>query len=179
MAKYLINGATLTGLADKVRTLTGETDTLTPNAMDTQLDNANTEVNDQGDLLAQLEAAVGALPEAKSDPLLQEKSVIPKKQAQAITADEEYDGLSRVNIAAIPDEYQDITGVTAIAPHVLNGFIFVDANGNEVEGIMKHNGEMNKTVDGLTTTSVTIPEGYTSGGTVSLTEDIEEALAAI
>ena len=63
MAKYSIESSTLTGLADKVRTLTGETSTLTPNAMGTQLDNANTEVNEQGDLLEQLEAAVGALPE--------------------------------------------------------------------------------------------------------------------
>ena len=30
-----------------------------------------------------------------------------------------------------------------------------------------------------TTTSVTIPAGYTSGGEVSLTDDIEQALAAI
>ena len=34
-------------------------------------------------------------------------------------------------------------------------------------------------MDGLTQTSVTIPEGYTLGGTVSLTGDIENALAAI
>lgn len=36
-----------------------------------------------------------------------------------------------------------------------------------------------KTIDGLTTMSVTIAAGYTSGGTVSLTNDIEEALMAI
>ena len=44
---------------------------------------------------------------------------------------------------------------------------------------MPDNGSATATMDGLTTTSVTIPAGYTSGGTVSLTADIEEALAAI
>ena len=44
---------------------------------------------------------------------------------------------------------------------------------------MANNGAVSKTMDGLTTTSVTIEAGYTSGGTVSLTDDIETALAAI
>ena len=44
---------------------------------------------------------------------------------------------------------------------------------------MANNGAIAKTIDGLTQTSVAIPEGYTSGGTVSLTDDIENALAAI
>ena len=44
---------------------------------------------------------------------------------------------------------------------------------------MPDNGRANAKMDGLTTTSVTMPAGYTVGGTVSLTADIEEALAAI
>ena len=44
---------------------------------------------------------------------------------------------------------------------------------------MADNGSTSATIDGLTQTSVTIPAGYTSGGTVSLTDDIYEALAAI
>ena len=44
---------------------------------------------------------------------------------------------------------------------------------------MPNNGGMTTTMDGLTVTSVSIPAGYTSGGTVSLTSDIEDALAAI
>ena len=38
---------------------------------------------------------------------------------------------------------------------------------------------LTKAIDGLTATSVDIPAGYTSGGSVNLTNDIEEALAAI
>ena len=44
---------------------------------------------------------------------------------------------------------------------------------------MPNNGSVTTSMDGLTTTSVTILAGYTSGGTVSLTSDIEDALAAI
>lgn len=82
-------------------------------------------------------------------------------------------------INPIPDNFQDITGVTATAGKVLSGSKFVDSTGATVEGTMSNNGAINRTFDGITTTSVAIPGGYTSGGTVSLTSAIEEALAAI
>lgn len=44
---------------------------------------------------------------------------------------------------------------------------------------MTNNGAVSGSIDGLTTTSFSVPAGYTSGGTVSMTGDIEEALAAI
>ena len=45
---------------------------------------------------------------------------------------------------------------------------------------MVNNGAVTATIDGLTTMSYTIPAGYHSGaGTVTLTDDIETALAAI
>lgn len=52
-------------------------------------------------------------------------------------------------------------------------------NGTKITGTMANNGAISLTMDGLTTTSVSIAAGYTSGGTVSLTNDIEQALAAI
>ena len=109
---------------------------------------------------------------------LEEKNVTPTKSVQPITPT---DGkvLSKVVVAAIPDEYQDVTPVTATAGVVLEGSVFVDSLGNEVPGGMKNNGSTSKTIDGLTTTSATIPAGYTTGGTVTLTNDIENALAAI
>ena len=51
--------------------------------------------------------------------------------------------------------------------------------GSKVTGTMPNNGATGGSIDGLTTTNVTIPAGYTTGGTVSLTNDIETALAAI
>lgn len=109
---------------------------------------------------------------------LEEKTVTPTKSTQTITPT---DGkvLSKVTVGAIPDEYQDVSEVTATAGTVLDGSVFVDALGAKVQGSMPNNGAVSKTIDGLTTTSASIPAGYTSGGTVSLTNDIENALAAI
>lgn len=110
--------------------------------------------------------------------VLEEKSVTPTKSAQTITPTAGK-VLSKVTVAKIPDAYQDVTNVTAVAANVLEGDVFVDSTGAEVEGSMPNNGSISKTIDGLTTMSASIPAGYTSGGTVSLTNDIEEALAAI
>ena len=45
---------------------------------------------------------------------------------------------------------------------------------------MVNNGAVKATIDGISVTSYTIPAGYHSGkGTVTLTNDIETALAAI
>jgi hypothetical protein len=106
------------------------------------------------------------------------KSATPTKSAQTITPTTGK-VLTSVSVAAIPAAYQDVTGVTAAAADVLDGKFIVLANGTKVEGSMPNNGSVTATMDGLTQTSVTIPAGYTSGGTVSLTTDIEESLAAI
>ena len=88
-----------------------------------------------------------------------------------------HDGTGTVTI---PSTYYDVSAVTATAAQVLTGSKFVDAEGEVVNGTMANNGAGTKTIDGLTTTSVTIAAGYYDGsGTVSLTNDIETALAAI
>ena len=110
---------------------------------------------------------------------LQAKSVTPTKEQQSVVPDQGYYGLSAVTVGAIPAKYKDVSGVTAGAADVLDGKYIVLADGSKVEGTMANNGEISKTIDGLTQTSATIPAGYTSGGTVSLTDAIETALAAI
>lgn len=109
---------------------------------------------------------------------LETKSATPTKSPQTIspTAGKL---LSSVSVAAIPDAYQNVTGVTATAADVLTGKAIVNAAGETVQGSMPNNGAVNGSFDGLTTTSYTVPAGYTSGGSVSLTDDIETALAAI
>ena len=108
----------------------------------------------------------------------EEKTATPTKTAQSITPSSGK-VLSKVTVNAIPAAYQDVTAVTAVAADVLDGKKIVDASGTVLTGSMPNNGSATQTIDGLTSTSATIPAGYTSGGTVSLTSDIEDALAAI
>lgn len=111
--------------------------------------------------------------------VLETKSVTPTKSVQKVTPTAGK-VLSEVTVAAIPDKYQDVSPVTAKAATVLDGDIFVDATGAQVEGAMPNKGAVSETIDGLTTTSYTVPAGYHNGsGKVSLTSDIENALAAI
>ena len=108
---------------------------------------------------------------------LETKTVTPTKSAQDITPTSGK-VLSKVTVNPIPDNSIDTTDADATAANIL-----VDktayVGGVKVTGTMANNGNTSGTIDGLTTTSAAIPAGYTSGGTVSLTNDIETALAAI
>lgn len=110
---------------------------------------------------------------------LQSKVVTPAKSYQNITPDPDYYGLSTVVVEAIPETYQDISGVTAEAKDVLAGKTIITSDGQTTAGTMANNGSATATINGLTEHSVVIPAGYTAGGTISLTDDIETALAAI
>ena len=105
------------------------------------------------------------------------KEVTPTKAAQEIVPST---GklLSKVSVAAIPAVYVDTSDADAAAANILDSKTAY-VNGAKVVGTMPNNGSVSASMDGLTTTSVTISAGYTSGGTVSLTSDIEDALAAI
>lgn len=111
------------------------------------------------------------------------KEVTPTESAQDVTPTAGK-VLSKVSVARIPTRYADATGMTATAAGMLADMTAIgwDAEkGTPVKltGTMADNGSTSATIDGLTQTSVTIPAGYTSGGAVSLTDDIYDALAAI
>ena len=103
-----------------------------------------------------------------------EHSFTPSKTSQELSV-----ATAHITVDAIPDAYQDVTAVNATAAEVLAGKKIVDKTGVVVTGTMANNGDVTTTIDGITTSSVTIPAGYTSGGTISLTGDIEAQLAAI
>lgn len=108
---------------------------------------------------------------------LETKTVTPTKSAQVITPTSGK-VLSKVTVGPIPDEYITTTDADAAAGDILAGRTAY-VGGAKVTGTMDNLGDVSAAMDGLTTTSVSIPAGYTSGGTVSLTNDIETALAAI
>ena len=113
--------------------------------------------------------------------VLEEKTTTPTTTTQNITPTAGK-VLSKVTVNAIPAIYGDATEADAVAANILSGKkAIVKANNvaTMVEGTMTDNGTLTGSIDGLTTTSYTIPSGYTAGGTVSLTNDINEALAAI
>lgn len=111
---------------------------------------------------------------------LQSKTVTPTKAQQAITADGGYYGLSDVTVEAIPESYADVSNVTVTADKVLANEVFVNALGVESTGSIPNVGSHTATIDGLNTMSAAIPRGYHDGtGSISLTNDIELALAAI
>lgn len=73
-----------------------------------------------------------------------------------------------------------MSSVSATAAHVLAGDLFVTSDGTLTTGEMVNNGAVQATIDGINVTSYTVPKGYHGGtGKVSLTADIENALAAI
>lgn len=108
--------------------------------------------------------------------VLETKSATPTKKAQDITPTAGK-VLSKVSVAAIPDKYQDISGVTAAAGDVLTGKNIVGADGSVIEGAMADNGAVEKVLDVTTgNQSYTVPAGYHNGeGTVSIVVESKAA----
>lgn len=105
------------------------------------------------------------------------KSATPTKSEQIITPTKGK-VISKVTVAPIPANFIDTTDATALEGQILAGKTAY-VNSVKVTGTMADSGDVTGTMDGLTSTSVTIPAGYTSGGTITLTEDIANALAEI
>lgn len=81
---------------------------------------------------------------------------------------------SRINAISVSGgiELPELTN-EGTASDMLSGKQLIDQEGNIVTGNIPNNGAIDKIFDGIDTKFATIPAGYTSGGTVSLTNDID------
>lgn len=101
---------------------------------------------------------------------IEEKAATPTKSTQSIVPTSGK-VLSKVTVNPIPPEYISTTDATAAAVDILSGkTAYVD--GEKISGSMPDNGEIDVSVStGFSTVppKITIPNGYTAGGSVDLT----------
>ena len=131
MVEYLIQDATLTNLGDKIRVLSGTEDAMTPAAMASNVDEANTEVTTQADLIAQIASALeGKAVDSggtTAEPVLQSKTVSPSTSQQTITPDSGYDGLSSVVVNAMPTAGQATPNIAVSESGLITASVTQDA----------------------------------------------------
>lgn len=93
--------------------------------------------------------------------------ITPTTTSQTIEPDNGYDGLSSVQINAIPSAYKNTSDADITASDVLYGKIAYGSSG-KVTGSMTNNGAVGGTIT-TQNGKITIPAGYTTGGTVTAT----------
>lgn len=127
----------MTAIADKIRGLLGLTGTMGLDTMADNLSAAQGEVDTQAELIAQIssvlsgKAGSGSSGGGSANPVLQIKTVTPTKSSQAVKPDSGYDGLSQVNVNAIPSDYIIPSGsktITGNGTHDVTAFASVLVN---------------------------------------------------
>jgi hypothetical protein len=78
-------------------------------------------------------------------------------------------------INELPEAGTDLPELTneGTSANLLSGKQLINSDGEVVTGSMSNNGSISSTMDGISTKSITVPAGYTSGGTVSLDDTID------
>ena len=94
-------------------------------------------------------------------------NITPTTSSQTISPDSGYDGLSSVQINAIPSQYKNTSDANAVAANILADKTAYNSTG-KITGTMPNNGATGGTITTQGGT-YTIPAGYTSGGTVTAT----------
>ena len=152
-------------------------DTVTVNAMPTATQaTPSITVNSSGLITASATQSAGYVASGTKSSTKQlttqaAKTIIPTTSSQTAVASGVYT-TGAVTVGAIPSTYITTTDATAVASNILSGKTAY-AKGNKLTGTMANNGAINSTMDGINIKSVSVPAGYTSGGTVSLDDTID------
>lgn len=149
MNEYLIKGETLTDIADEVRELSGVTNGLTPSIITTNLNEVNSEVASQTELIEQIATALEGKASGNTNIKLQSKTVIPSSSELVITADKNFDGLKEVTVQGdedlVPENIKDGVNIFGV-----QGSLSTSGGGssNLGEKIITSNGEYYAEDDG-------------------------------
>lgn len=110
------------------------------------------ELSEQDDLIAQIQSVIDTLPEAGGNAesvFLQSKTVTPTTSVQNVIPDDDYDGLSKVTVNAIPNTYVQpkfTKGTTIYTPTTSHQFI---AAGTYCTGMQTIEGDANLVADNI------------------------------
>lgn len=110
--------------------------------------------------------------------VLETKTVTPTKSAQEITPTAGK-VLSKVTVGAIPAAYHDVTGVTATPADVMTNKKYVNSSGELVTGEMPYHPTSTYKINPLAELPFTMNAGYYQEFGIDITDDLENALAAI
>lgn len=95
----------MTAIADRIRALLGITNVMGLDSMASNLDECQSAVDLQADLLDQAISAIADKAAGSKSPVLQSKTASPSEAEQIITPDDGFDALSSVSIDAISSTY--------------------------------------------------------------------------
>lgn len=180
-----------------IDTIAGAIDTFVSVSTSSEIaERSSLEVNETGKITARVIMGVGEcvapaplfdpnLPSV-SDPILLEHQ-LPVREGRTITHSySEQVAIEKgelatgdIKVAALPLNYKDISETTASQATVLEGVMFWDNEHDFVEGKIPRKGAATASIDPTTQTKVTLDGGYYTSVTVSITDDLENALAAI
>ena len=166
---------------DDINAINGGTPATT---MEGAVDNTETYVGGQADLISQIEAALDG--KAAVVPVLQTKEITPTTSQQSVTPDSGYDGLSSVKVKAIPSTYVKPTttkAATTYTPTTSNQTI---AAGTYCSGVQTIKGDANLVAGNIKSgvsifgVAGTVSEGENvSAETAEYTEQLDELESTI
>ena len=139
------------------------------------MSNYNTTLQSNNTDLQAILNTINELPNAGgSDPVLQDKTVTPSTSSQTVTADSNYDGLSKVTVNAMPTATQATPSITINASGLITATATQTA-GYVTAGTKSATKQLAfqaaKTITPTTTNQTAVSSGYYTGGAITVKGD--------